>query len=282
MFDGFLAGMLDDICGTDLFNGVLNTLDENLFSSSGTFSPVLNIVRTIYDDVVTPIAIMLIIMYFLLHVIEKLTSENFTWEQLAREICMLLVGKFMIEYGFEILEVLFSLGLNVLNNLSSTFGGPGSTTAAIDGEALLNTFKESRSINGILGDMMMIAYLLFPRLLSWIMGLAVKVICYTRVIEIYLRAAYAPIALSDFFQNGMNGSGWRFLKNFMAVCLQGAIILTIAVIYSTAFSAVFRTLIESESNLFEFIGIWLAFMCSAVMLMFKSLSLSKEFVGTGG
>ena len=77
--------------------------------------------------------------------------------------------------------------------------------------------------------------------------------------------------------NGFQGSGWRFLKAFLAVCLQGAVILCIGAVFSALMPVIFN--LGGETTFFSAMGRYFAILAAAVMLMFKSLSLTKEFVG---
>ena len=270
-----LEGMLNDICGSDLFSSIYETLSINLFGD-GPYSNVLSSVHALHESI-KPVAIMLMFIYFMIAIVDKLSSENFTWEQLWRQMVMLLAAKCLIDYSFEILEILFNIGMALAAQLNG-LAGTNVTDKAYDAKALIETFRSSfGSFIPFIADIIMTVFLLIPWLLSWIMRLCVAVICYSRVIEIYARATFMPIAISDFFHTGLQGGGWRFLKNFLATCLQGAMILVIAVIYSKLFKAI----TVSDPNLFTFIGKFLAFYASAIMLMFKSLSLTKEVLGTG-
>lgn len=277
-----LEGMLNDIMGIDLFDSIYQTLSINIFSTSGEYSGILNIVQELHNNAIKPIALMLMFIYFMIAIIDKLSSENFTWEQLWRQMAMLLASKFLIEHGFEILYYLFNAGMNIAGSIQSVIQGSQHPLLNFDAAAMIESFRESLGLNKgllkVLGDIIMFIYLLIPWILSWILGMAVKIICYTRVVEIYVRATFAPIALSDFFHSGLQGSGWRFLKNFLAVSLQGGIILVIAAV----FSALFGTLTFNGDDLFAYTGLYLSFLAAAVMLMFKSLSLAKELLGTGG
>lgn len=268
-----LEMMLNDICGADLFANVYETLNINWFSGSEAMTVVQGI-----HGVVQPVALMLMFIYFMITVVDKMSSDTFTWEQLWRQMAMLLASKYLIDHGFEILQLLNNIGVAMLGLV----GGNASSAIenTIDAATLIEGFKESygvsNAIMGFLVEILMVLFLLFPWIFSWVMPLCVNVVCYSRVIEIYARAAFAPIAISDFFHSGLQGGGWRFLKNFLAVSLQGAMILTISVIYSSLFAVI----AINETSLFPFIGKYLAFYAAAIMLMFKSLSLTKELVGT--
>lgn len=274
-----IEGMLEDLCGKDLFSGIWATLKVNLFSSGGEYSTVLSIVKDVYNSTVMPMAVYLMLIFFMIGLADKLTNENFTWEQLARQFAMFLLSFGMITHGFEILELLFQFGLAFATEVHSIVSGdlyPDDKLSLV--KEVVDTFKETIKVPSLLKDIVLFVYLLIPWCLSWIMGLVVKIICYTRVIEIYARATCAPIALSDFFMHGFQGSGWRFLKSFLAVCLQGAIILIITTIYSALFTVVSAS-VDPGLSFFKFLGVFVALMASGCMLMFKSLSLCKEFLG---
>ena len=281
-----LEGMLKDICGADLFTSIYETLSTNLFSPSGTYSATYKIVKDIHDDVITPVAIMLLFLYFMIALVDKLSSENFTWEQLWRSMAQLLAAKLLIDYGFDILEILFQIGMSIAASVDALVEGGGSLTPEeFDPAAMIKEFEKANGWNRgfmkIVSPILMFIYLIIPWVFSWVLSMAVRIICYTRVVELYLRAAFAPIALSDFFHSGLQGGGWRFLKNFLAVSLQGVLILVIAVIFSTLFKGLFTTMTANIIlDLVPFVGVYLSFLCAAVMLMFKSLSLAKELVGT--
>ena len=233
----------------------------------------------VLHDTIKPAAIMLVFIYFMIAVVDKLSGENFTWEQLWRQMGLLLAAYYLMQHGFEILELLFNIGMAVAAQISNAFGTDISQPS-VDAEEMIKNFQDNWGINGfsikIIDNIVMFIYLLIPWLFSWIMRLCVSVICYSRVIEIYARATFAPIAIADFFHSGLQSGGWRFLKNFLAVSLQGAMILVIAILYSRLFNMITTT----DTNLFTFVGKFLAFYAAAVMLMFKSLSLTKELVGT--
>lgn len=272
-----LEGMLNDICGPDILSGIAGSVSVNLFDPAGKYSAVLSIVKTIYNDAIKPVAMYLMMIYFMLAIIDKLSSENFTWEQLWRQMCMLLVSKFLIDYGFTLLEYFSQIGVLVVEEVKKVHSANPSFT--IDAAVIIDNFRKSLGMTGVmkfLADIILFVYLLIPWLLAWIMRLCVSVICYSRVIEIFVRATFVPIAVSDFFHAGLQGSGWRYLKNFLAICLQGAMLLAISIIFNILFSSISA----SDTNLFTFIGTYLAFYASAIMLMFKSLSLSKEIIGT--
>lgn len=119
--EGILESMLNQICGADLFDSIYETLAINLFSSGGAYSGVYSAVRSLYNSIM-PIGVMMMFIYFMIALVDKLSSETFTWEQFFRQLAMVLAAKFLMEHGFEILETLFGIGLAVTAKVSEISG----------------------------------------------------------------------------------------------------------------------------------------------------------------
>ncbi len=272
-----LESLLKDICGSNFMTDIIGILSENLLSGSGKYGAVYNFARGLYNAVM-PLGVYLLFIYFLVALIDKCANDQFTWEQLWKLLAMLIVSKAIMEHGFDILTKLFGVGQSVLQTVANA-GSIAEGDLQLDTATILDGMRESLGFKGLLkalGDVIIWIFLLIPWVISWIIRIAVNVICISRVIDIYLRVIYAPIALSDFFAHGTSGSGWRFLKGFLAVSLQGAMIFGIGIIYS----ALFSTLAYTEgTNIMTFLVPVLALSASCVMMMFRSLSLAKEIVG---
>ena len=101
-----LKSMFNQVFGVDLMNEISESLQENLFDSNGDYGTALSMVTTLYDDVVVPVALMLMVIYFLIGLMDKMSSENFTLEQMARQFCMLI--------SFPVFLILLSWTINLL------------------------------------------------------------------------------------------------------------------------------------------------------------------------
>lgn len=275
-----IRGMFDQVFGANTLDSVYEDLSINLLSDSGPYSSVVTVVDHLYDSILTPIALSLLCIYFLVAMVDKLSSEHFTWEQAVRQFCMLIAGFALIDYGLDLMKLLFDLGLSLTEQIHSftTADSAGLSEATMD--TMFENFEAETEFTGIgiIDNVCRIGYLLIPWVFSWIISVVVIVIVYSRVIEIYARACFAPIAFSDFFQNGLHGGGWRFLKSFLAIALQGALILIITVIFSKMTHVLFGDW-DDDIGYFAAIGQYLAFNVSSCMLMIRSLSLAKEIVG---
>ena len=271
--------LLQDICGGDLFSAIIEVFDDNLLSSGGPMGPAYDAVVTTYNKVIAPFAVMLVFIYFMIAVVEKLSSEDFSWEQLWKQMAMLLVSKILIEHGLEILQMLFGLGASLVDGF--VYAAPEVEPDRKRLLLLCLAFKEGLGLTGILsalGDLLLFIIIWVPWLLSWLMRLCVYIVCYSRMIELYVRVAFAPIALSDFFHSGIHSNGWRYLKDFFALCLQGFLILVIAVVYAKLFSGLISGM-ENIVDLITYLGRFVAYYASAIMLLFKTRGIAKEIVG---
>lgn len=167
-----LESMLNQVCGANLFENIYETLSVNLFSSGGAFGAAYGVVHAIYNTVMS-IGVMLLFVYFIVSLVDKLSSDTFTWEMLWRQFALLLAAKYIMENGFQLLELIFNIGMATAAQVSA-LGDPSVSETAIDAAAIIDEFTGSfTGFYAIIGDVIMMLYLLIPWLLSWIMGLCV-------------------------------------------------------------------------------------------------------------
>jgi len=137
-----LKGMLNDIGGEDLFDGIIKILTKDPFTEYG----VENVVTSLYNAVMAA-AMMLMFIYFLISVVDKMTSENFTWEQLWKQMAMLLAAKMVIEHGLEIMMLMSKVGVEIVGLVQAE--GLGEMRGGIDVSSLMVALYIS-SVPGII------------------------------------------------------------------------------------------------------------------------------------
>ena len=274
-----LEGLIKIIFQTNSFSEITDLMSINLFSPSGQFGGILNVIQAMYNTVF-PVAVMLLFIYFMLAMIEKCSNDTFSWEQMWKLFAALLASKIIIEHGFEILEYLFSLGLTIVNSFSG-LRSPGSEFALGEEEIqeILDTLNSNMAwVFTFLRNILIWIALLIPALVAFIMKCCIYVICFSRIAEIYVRVVLTPVALSDFFHGGMQSAGWRYLKSFLAISLQGAMIIVIAMVYDQLMAVMLGNYAQ-DHEFWKFFSISMIMQSSAIMLMFKSLNLAKEVLG---
>ena len=267
-------GWFEEIFAYDVFEKVTEVLTIN--PSTGEYSSAWNAVSAVYHNAMVPIALGLMIIWFLVAFMDKSASEQVSFEQLFILFAKLIAAKFLIDNGFEIFTSLWNLGISLISEVGNSFA---------DGEGVTFSYKALwKDLTGVAWggklnlwtSLGLLCQLLSPWLVSKVMIACVYCICYSRLIEMLVRMLAAPIALSDFMSEGLHGAGWRYLKNFLAICLQGLLIVAIAQMYPLIMGGV----LTGTGSFWTVILKFIAFSFSAIALMFKSLSLSKELVGT--
>lgn len=274
-FTDRLKEMFEEIFGGGVFDSVENVLKLN--PSTGAWSTVWVAVSSVYESVMIPIAVGLMLIWFLTSLMDKAASEQASFEQMFMLFAKLVGAWYLINNGFEIFTKLWGLGISVIGEVGDAFAD--GTVEGIDYKTLWKDMTGVEWSGGkvkFLPGILLFGQLLIPWVASKAMIVVTQFICYSRIIEMLLRMLAAPIALSDFMTEGLHGAGWRYLKTFLAICLQGMIIVAIAEIYPLTMNAV----------LSDCVGFWettmryLAFSFAAIALMFKSLTITKELVGT--
>ena len=271
------------IFGTGLFDDVQGILLLN--PSSGLYRDVWNIVSSLYTNVCVPIAMGLVLIYFMVNIIEKSTQQqSLDLEHIIKLLMKLVLGLYLIEHGLEIMAEFYSLGLSFLQSVIGEAKAAYKANDLIEsawygltGEGLTGSWGTLES----LGKFMDLFWDLgIPFIVIKILTVVVNFVCYTRLIEFYLRTATAPIALSDFFTEGVHSNGWKFLKSYIAVALQAGIIMLAVVVFNAIASALLGSSPDlSGGNYWSFMVKYLALAFATAGLMIKSLSLTKEIVG---
>jgi hypothetical protein len=131
-----------------------------------------------------------------------------------------VVFSYLISHSFEICEAIY----NELNNITSAISG-GSTSAI----GTVDLGDSSEMTIGCLMIMFVIAGLCTAvGLVGWVIAIAVS---YARAIQLYIMATFSPIPLSLLAFDETRQMGINFLKNFVSVCLAGAIIVLLLVLF---------------------------------------------------
>ena len=270
---GMVRTMFEGIFGKDFFTKATEILMVN---PETTYPGAWKIINNLYDSIFVPIGLGIMFIYFISTFVEKTTHEQFNFEQLFLLCAKLLAAKILMDNGLTIMANLWGWGLWIIKeaNLSLAEGNSVRDAAwlALTGEA----WDIQNSDIGPLKTFGILCNIIVPYVFSFLLKLFLQVICYTRLIELLVRTMMAPIAFSDFFTEGTRGNAWRFLKGYLAVCLQGLAIYVICVIFQSMMGKVLT------SEIRDFPAITLTYLVmgfAAVGGIVKSQQLIKDMVG---
>lgn len=271
LFGGTVDSMIDQIFFGDPAAGSTRFLSMDIFSGD-----LGNTVNTIYH-VILPFALMVLVVYFFVNIIDKTMAfgeDNVA--QWVRNGLILVACMVLMNNGYEIVKALFMIGQEMYKAISGPFVS-GSTPG------ISSTIDELHvSIcggNGFGDNLKGIILLFIPYLLTYLFPIIIQAICCMRVLEIATRAIMMPLALSDFFQHGLQGSGWRNLKAFFAAAAQTGVIYLIVSLNPIVMHAVMDSGSGASLGAMSFLVAYLAIWGATIGLLFKSQGLIKDIVG---
>ena len=191
-------------------------------TQADSFGKIWNYGKEIYNKVL-PIGQLLAVVYFLLAIMEKALQDNFNAEQFARNLVRLTAMLLVLQNGFDIMEAFMKISTFVYQKLQAM------TTFA--GNPKKCKFQEckDRSLFQSIGN---ILSMIIPYLLMSIAKLIIRVIAWSRVLNLVIRVMFAPIGMADSIRGGTSSQGFKYMKKIIACSLQGALILGVSVAYN--------------------------------------------------
>jgi len=171
----------------------------------------------------------LLVLFFLVGIIRHYNSfsEVKRPEQAIKLFFRFVIAKAVVTYGLDLMLAVFKIMQGVISKAISASGIGGDTNMVLP-SSIINAIEECSFWESIPLWAVTIIGSLVVTVLSFIMILTV----YGRFFKLYMYAAIAPIPLSSFAGEGTSNIGKSFLKSFVAVGLEGAIIVIACIIYS--------------------------------------------------
>lgn len=270
----------------DLLDFLINCLTNDLFEDvkvllgtspatqySDAWDKLVGGTDSIFKTILFPIGIGICTIYFLISLMDKVTTEQLNLEQFIKQFMKLIIVVYISQYAITIITDLMGFSQSLFKEVF----GEISVNPASSAESF---YKSLPGYTGGFGAQLGLAgQLILPAFFTLIMRLVINFVCYSRLIEIYIKAMFTPIAVSDIFVGGMNSNGVRYLKGFLALCMQSVIIIVTNYIYSVINGAVVSNIDPGLENLFPYLVATLGINLAATGLLVKSLQITKDIVG---
>ena len=259
---------LEKVC-YDMVCDTLNvTLGKDMKEviTGNTTTDMMKSMKPVYTDIVSPVGEALIVLFFLIELIDKTTKDNFSVEHFFKLMLKVVIAKFLIENGWDILTGCINVGSNLAGAITSDPKGLTSKSKVLDQYA-----KEIQETNTI-GNLGMIIQWFLQWVFAWISKMICIVICWGRMIELGVRAVTAPISMADIFQDGTHSGGFRYLRKFLGVCLQAAVIMIVIQV-----SGIIQGLIIGKDTVTMFKAVVVGL--STCMLVVRSQQFASDLVG---
>lgn len=223
---GNLSGMFDSV------NQQVGEIAGNVGMTPESFSPgVFVMIRNISETVIIPIAgliLTFIACYELIQlIIDHNNLNNFETWIFFKWVFKTFVAVMLITNTFNITMAVFDVSQYIVN----ASGGIISRDTAVDLETL--EAMEERLMEMDLGSLIgLFAQSLIVQVTMLALSIAIFVIVYGRMVEIYLVTSLAPIPMATFGNKEQSQIGQNYLRSLLALGFQGFLIMICVGIYA--------------------------------------------------
>ena len=193
---------------------------------------VFDLVRGLSDDVMLPIAGVVITYVLVFELVRMLTERNNlhdvdTWMFFAYFL-KAAVAVWLVSNAFTIVMALFDVGQHMVTQAAGVIG----TATAVDPSQVLAEI-DSKMESMELGELAMLAVESALVSLSMkVMSVLITVIVYGRMIEVYLMCSVGPIPVATLGERESSQIGRNYLRAVAALALQGFFIVVCVGIYA--------------------------------------------------
>lgn len=274
-FRGLLvSGIMDNLSNTfESVNNQVGQIATEVGQTPANFSPaVYNMIRTLSENVIMPIAGLILTFIACYELIQLVISHNNlanfeTWI-FWKWIFKTFVAVTLITNTMNITMAVFDVAQHVVTQAGGIIAG----STAIDDSTLatVQSTLEAMDIGPLLSIFLQT---IIVRFLIYILSALIFVIVYARMIEIYLMVSLAPIPFSTFGNREQSMIGQNYLRSLFALGFQGFLIMVCVGIYAV--------LIQSVAFSTDIIGsLWgvLGYTILLAFTLFKTGSVAKSIL----
>ena len=269
-----VSGIMDNLSNTfESVNNQVGQIATEVGQTPANFSPaVYNMIRTLSENVIMPIAGLILTFIACYELIQLVISHNNlanfeTWI-FWKWIFKTFVAVTLITNTMNITMAVFDVAQHVVTQAGGIIAG----STAIDDSTLatVQSTLEAMEIGPLLSIFLQT---IIVRFLIYILSALIFVIVYARMIEIYLMVSLAPIPFSTFGNREQSMIGQNYLRSLFALGFQGFLIMVCVGIYAV--------LIQSVAFSTDIIGsLWgvLGYTILLAFTLFKTGAVAKSIL----
>lgn len=270
----------------NMITGNLTTLFDDVNTKVGTIatevgrtpqswnSSIFNMVRNLSENVIVPIAGLIITFVLCYELITVITEKNnmhdidtFIFFKYVFKTC---VAVYLLSNTFDITMAVFDVAQSVVNSA----GGIISGNTSIDITSTIATMQTEMEAMELGGLVQLALETMIISLCLKIMSILITVILYGRMIEIYLTVSVAPIPFATMTNREWGGIGTNYFKSLFALGFQGFFMMVCVAIYAVLVNNMIVAT-DIHAALFS-IAAYTVILCFSLM---KTGSLSKAIFG---
>ena len=246
MLDSLLQAIEDWI--RELFTGMVNANLTTMFTDvnektseiaaqvgqtpQGWNGSVFSMIQGLSNNVIVPIAGIIITMVLCYELITMLTERNNlhdvdTW-MFFKYFVKVWIAVYLVSNTFTIVMAVFDVGQSVVSSAAGYISG----TTAIDVQSMIGTMDTAMEAMEIPELMMLALETALVSLCMKILSILIMVILYGRMIEIYLYSSVAPIPFATMSNREWGQIGTNYFRGLLALGFQGFLMMVCVGIYA--------------------------------------------------
>lgn len=261
-----LTGMFDSI--NDQVSDIAAIVGE---TPQGWNASVFNMVKSLSENVIIPIAGLILTFVMTYELIQMIIERNnmaefetfnfFKW--IMKTFCAVMI----VTNTWNIVMGIFEVAQTVVNNAAGVI----IADTAIDLESVITNIEERLmemdvgTLFGLWFQTMLIS------IVSWALTICIFVVVYGRMIEIYMVTSVAPIPLATMVNREAGQMGQNYLRSLFALGFQAFLIILCVAIY-----AVLLQTVAVSGDIISAIWTCVGYTVLLCFTLFKTSSLSKS------
>ena len=259
--------------------GLFDSINEQVADIAGTVgttpqawnSGVFSMVQSLSNNVVVPIAGVLLAIVMAMELIQMVVDRNnmndFDVGQIIKWVCKSFFAIILVTSTWDIVMGIFDLAQAVVNNAAGVI----ISDTALDLGSII-TDMEARLMEMDIGPLFSLwIQSALIGILSWILTICILIIVYGRMIEIYLVTSIAPIPMATMGNLEWSQMGQNYLLSLFAMGFQAFLIVVCVGVY-----AVLVQSIAVETDVIKAIWTSIGYTVLLCFTLFKTSSLSKS------
>lgn len=268
-----VGGIMNNLSG--MFDNV-NSQVGQIASQVGTTpqawnTGIYNMIRTLSENVMMPIAGLILAFVMTLELIQIITDKNnfhdiesavfFKW--IFKTACAILI----VTNTWNIVMGVFDVAQSVVNSAAGIIVSDTSIDIS-SVTANLQTRLMAMDLGPLFGLWFQSIFVGFT---MWALTICIFIIVYGRMIEIYLATSIAPIPMATMLNRESGGMGQNYLRSLFALGFQGFLIIVCVAIY-----AVLVKSISVSTDISKAIWTCMGYTVLLCFTLFKTGSLAKS------
>lgn len=268
-----VGGIVSNLSG--LFDSI-NTRVSDVASTVGTTpqgwnGSVFSMIKSLSENVVVPIAGIILTIVMCLELIQMLIDRNnmhdFDTFVFFKWIFKTFAAVLIVTNTWNIVMGVFDVAQNVVNQASGVIVGD----TAIDVNTLLGDM-EAKLMEMDIGPLFGLWFQSsLMGIIAWVLSICIFIVVYGRMIEIYMVTSIAPIPMATMANREWGQLGQNYLRSLFALGFQAFLIMVCVAIY-----AVLVNTITVDSDVSAALWTCIGYTVLLCFTMFKTSSIAKS------